>query len=137
MQLTYFALGSGEAPRAEDFMQQLQWLLGGQFGVPRPGEGPQQQQQPQPGQAGGQRAGRRTQGPSSGQAAARHASDGDVEMPDLVSDAGSSEVLACDGHSPHKMCCDLQTLSLKRATERRSLKLAPLCLFIARPGYIA
>lgn len=75
-------------------MQQLQWLLGGQFGIPRPGEGPQQQ----PGQAGGPQAGRRAHAAGSGQAAGQHvpggAAGGDAEMPDLVSDAGSSEVRA-------------------------------------------
>jgi hypothetical protein len=91
---------AGDPPSEADFLQQLQYILGGQFGLPRPGERPP----PQPaaaaggasaaGGSGGQtaRTGRRAGAQGHSQPPGSQSAAADTEMPDLVADSGSSEV---------------------------------------------
>lgn len=71
-------------------MQQLQYILGGQFGIPRPGEGPPPPPPAVAAGSGSQRPGRRAPGAAAGH---RHGVGQADEMPDLVDDASMTEVL--------------------------------------------
>ena len=92
---------SGSAPSEAEFLQQLQYIFGGQFGLPRPGEGPPPQPAAADGGGGSQaRTGRQTaaaapeQSPPSGP----HSPATDTQLPDLVAADGSSQVHGTECH---------------------------------------